>query len=339
VQPLAMRNGRRHSPRHSIETTVEPAQQDPTHTGNRPQTAGQRRAKRPTDAVRCREGDHPYRANSDEQCSPGGQPGHSKHPPSHEAHHSALARRCRPRSYAARCSWTLRLWNLCLDDRWRSTPNVALRANVHRTPISTSSSACPPRNPGAQTNVGQHHRFASRSPARPKSVERHRHRRCPPCHGTPNRGSRSERRLTRDERLTRRRLTGAGVGKDRTAARRITLRGREQEAGKRREAPGVPGAPRAKSRRRPTLPGGLPPSTIGAGGLNFRVREGNGCVSTAMATGNQLSTWMIHEDSRASTNIILNPSPRPISTGRLNTLPCLHLRPINVMVLSRALPG
>src|SRR5207302_8580342 len=39
-------------------------------------------------------------------------------------------------------------------------------------------------------------------------------------------------------------------------------------------------------RRRPTLPGGLPPSTIGAGGLNFRVRNGNGCDSAAMATGN-----------------------------------------------------
>lgn len=39
-------------------------------------------------------------------------------------------------------------------------------------------------------------------------------------------------------------------------------------------------------RRRPTLPGGDPPSTIGAGRLNFRVREGNGCDSAAMATGN-----------------------------------------------------
>ena len=38
-------------------------------------------------------------------------------------------------------------------------------------------------------------------------------------------------------------------------------------------------------RRRPTLPGGIPPSTIGAGGLNFRVRNGNGCDSAAMATG------------------------------------------------------
>ncbi len=36
-----------------------------------------------------------------------------------------------------------------------------------------------------------------------------------------------------------------------------------------------------------TLPGGYPPSTIGAGGLNFRVRDGNGCDSAAMATGNR----------------------------------------------------
>jgi hypothetical protein len=42
-----------------------------------------------------------------------------------------------------------------------------------------------------------------------------------------------------------------------------------------------------KSRRRPTLPGGLPPSTIGAGGLNCRVRNGNGCFPAAMATGNR----------------------------------------------------
>ena len=36
--------------------------------------------------------------------------------------------------------------------------------------------------------------------------------------------------------------------------------------------------------RRPTLPGPLDPSTIGAGGLNFRVRNGNGCDPAAMAT-------------------------------------------------------
>ncbi len=37
-------------------------------------------------------------------------------------------------------------------------------------------------------------------------------------------------------------------------------------------------------RRRPTLPGSLLPSTIGAGGLNFRVRNGNGCDPAAIAT-------------------------------------------------------
>ena len=37
------------------------------------------------------------------------------------------------------------------------------------------------------------------------------------------------------------------------------------------------------------------------------------------------------EHSIASTSK-KSPSPRPISTGRLNTLPCLHLRPINVVI-------
>ena len=44
--------------------------------------------------------------------------------------------------------------------------------------------------------------------------------------------------------------------------------------------------PLEKIRRRPTLPGGSPPSTIGAGGLHFRVRNGNGCYPAAIATGN-----------------------------------------------------
>jgi hypothetical protein len=37
-------------------------------------------------------------------------------------------------------------------------------------------------------------------------------------------------------------------------------------------------------RRRPTLPRGPPRSTIGAEGLNFRVRNGTGCFPFAMAT-------------------------------------------------------
>ncbi len=55
-------------------------------------------------------------------------------------------------------------------------------------------------------------------------------------------------------------------------------------------------------RRRPTLPGDLSPSTIGAERLNFRVRDGNGCDPLAMATGNLLSIGSHPKDSRASTS-------------------------------------
>ena len=44
-----------------------------------------------------------------------------------------------------------------------------------------------------------------------------------------------------------------------------------------------------RARRRPTLPHDLPCSTIGAGGLNCRVRNGNGCCPSAIATGNASS--------------------------------------------------
>ena len=37
------------------------------------------------------------------------------------------------------------------------------------------------------------------------------------------------------------------------------------------------------------------------------------------------------DNSIASTSIV-EPSPRPISTGQLNTSRCLHIRPINVVV-------
>ena len=39
-------------------------------------------------------------------------------------------------------------------------------------------------------------------------------------------------------------------------------------------------------RRRPTLPRGRPRSTIGAGGLNFSVRNGKRCDPSAMAAEN-----------------------------------------------------
>ena len=96
-------------------------------------------------------------------------------------------------------------------------------------------------------------------------------------------------------------------------------------------------------RRRPTLPGGLPPSTIGAGSPNFRVRDGNGCDPAAMATeilcrlASRQRLQGLQSKHEHNSYVGIDSSPRPISTGQLNTLPCVHFRPINVMVLSRAL--
>src|SRR3954468_12056254 len=83
------------------------------------------------------------------------------------------------------------------------------------------------------------------------------------------------------------------------------------------------GAPE-KSRRRPTLPGGSPPSTIGAGGLHFRVRNGNGCFPAAIVTGNPGATWArmklskpSYESSRASTSVGTQREERTQALGRL----------------------
>jgi hypothetical protein len=43
-------------------------------------------------------------------------------------------------------------------------------------------------------------------------------------------------------------------------------------------------------RQRPTLPPSHPGSTIGAGGLHFRVRDGTGCFPSAMATETRCPT-------------------------------------------------
>ena len=181
---------------------------------------------------------------------------------------------------------------------------------------------------------------------------------CPP--GIP--------RLPRDRCLDRRRRRSPGATKprrDEAQARRSpgATKPRRDEAQARR-SPGATkrpgptstigrGAPVEKIRRRPTLPGGSPPSTIGAGGLHFRVRNGNGCFPAAMATGN-LWLSVVNDRQRQrragpsrrtperartikqeSKKI---PSPRPISTGRLNTLPCVHLRPINLVVYQGPYP-
>lgn len=92
-------------------------------------------------------------------------------------------------------------------------------------------------------------------------------------------------------------------------------------------------------------PTGLPRSTIGARGLNFRVRDGTGCASPAMAAGRlgafclrvvPAGPWGPHSARKQDP-----PGPpmgracggaRPISAARLRRSPALHLRPIELVV-------
>src|SRR6185437_7836359 len=106
-------------------------------------------------------------------------------------------------------------------------------------------------------------------------------------------------------------------------------------------------------RRRPTLPqpGGC--STIGAGRLSFRVRNGTGRFPLAMTAvtlwiyrwcvglpawllPGQVSRFRISRTAQWTRSIFVV-SPRPISTGQLHTLRCFHFRPINPVVWLGAL--
>lgn len=100
------------------------------------------------------------------------------------------------------------------------------------------------------------------------------------------------------------------------------------------------------NRRRPTLPGRVQPSTISAGRLNFCVRNENRWIPTAIVTG-MVECLSLHTHnctvlpypSNLHTLLddllsLLRPrwSIRPISIGKLNTLLCLHTRPIYLVV-------
>src|SRR5207237_2016469 len=94
----------------------------------------------------------------------------------------------------------------------------------------------------------------------------------------------------------------------------------------------------------PTLahPGGC--STIGAGGLSFRVRDGSGRFPSAMSAVTRVELYraLVCSCSGSCTVdafCVFVVSPRPISTGQLHTLRCFHFRPINPVVWAGALPG
>ena len=92
--------------------------------------------------------------------------------------------------------------------------------------------------------------------------------------------------------------------------------------------------------RRPSLPGAYAPSTIGAGGLNGRVREGTGCTPTARVT-NRLrgkNGWSIARTRERQLLRSTGDKPSTISTGWLKTLRSVHRPPIQLVVYQRSYP-
>jgi hypothetical protein len=79
-------------------------------------------------------------------------------------------------------------------------------------------------------------------------------------------------------------LDGPAPIRSDVGSRRRHPRGPRKRA-KKRTPPGTVHAGSEKIRQRPTLPHGFPRSTIGSGGLNFRVRDGNGWDPSDIATG------------------------------------------------------
>jgi hypothetical protein len=98
---------------------------------------------------------------------------------------------------------------------------------------------------------------------------------------------------------------------------------------------GPPGPLVHEDRRRPTLPGACAPSTIGANGLDFSVRNGKRyfpVALTAEVSRAGAATAASHPQNSIATSTCSKSRPRAISTGQLNALPRLHRPPINVVV-------
>src|SRR6187200_1079582 len=99
---------------------------------------------------------------------------------------------------------------------------------------------------------------------------------------------------------------GTAVGRLRTCgssaviASRIAGTGARGRQGSPHEAD-PPGT--QKPRRRPIFPKGCPLSIFGAGELNFRVRDGNGCGLSARVTG-ILRVWIVSAAARRTIAMI-----------------------------------
>ena len=88
-------------------------------------------------------------------------------------------------------------------------------------------------------------------------------------------------------------------------------------------------------------------STIGAAGLNGRVRKGNECTPCAIITRKIFGKSKFFRkgktegevrEQRSNDEKRNSQTNRTISTGKLNTLLCLHTRPINLVVFKESYP-
>ena len=94
---------------------------------------------------------------------------------------------------------------------------------------------------------------------------------------------------------------------------------------------------RKRSRQRPTLAVPYKTTTIGAGGLNCRVRDGTGCFPSAIGPPgiSQLPLLydlpLIRAFGHSKVNRVDRTSARSIRTARLHALLRFHLRPIYLL--------
>ncbi len=128
---------------------------------------------------------------------------------------------------------------------------------------------------------------------------------------------------------------------DRKAAREFRPRRKKARPGEDRAFLEITG-------RLPTLPHTCACSTIGAEGLNYRVRDGNGWVPLAKVTQNLGRPYTgvsrvrrENIDGPALESVVRSGSAyskfygqaeRAISNGKLNVSPRLHIRPIKLVV-------
>ena len=135
---------------------------------------------------------------------------------------------------------------------------------------------------------------------------------------------------------------GTAVGRLRTCgssaviASRIAGTGARGRQGSPHEAD-PPGT--QKSRRRPIFPKGCPLSIFGAGELNFRVRDGNGCGLSARVTG-ILRVWIVSAAARRTIAMIARGAGMvfDISSSQWDLITILVQPPTPGQLLKRSSP-